>query len=222
MTLDVELQFVEPGWQRWRASTLVTAAEQSKCLKSAWKTLHFYQNLHRVQGTVLIKFLSPVFTSNYLSGNVCVMSDSLLENHKRHNKFSSTTLFGPLTLFSTRNSLLTQSHRRTVHRTASGWHSAGCCSVVWTSCFPAETGRAWKTPGHPENKRSQPSLRDCHVVYWIVVHQFSVVVYLLLAGVQAKSFDQARGVDVLPVAVLQERKQILQMLADGLGLVLWK
>lgn len=60
------------------------------------------------------------------------------------------------------------------------------------------------------------------MVYRTVVHRFNVVVYLLLAGVQAQSFDQTRGVDVLPVAVLQERKQILQMLADGLGLVLWK
>lgn len=58
------------------------------------------------------------------------------------------------------------------------------------------------------------------MVYRTVVHRFNVVVYLLLAGVQAQSFDQTRGVDVLPVAVLQERKQILQMLADGLGLVL--
>lgn len=44
--------------------------------------------------------------------------------------------------------------------------------------------------------------------------------YLLLASVQTQSFDQTRGVDVLPVAVLQERKQILQMLTDGLGLII--
>lgn len=53
-----------------------------------------------------------------------------------------------------------------------------------------------------------------------VNHQFSVVLYLLLASIQAQSFDQTRGVDVLPVAVLQERKQILQMLTDGLGLII--
>lgn len=51
---------------------------------------------------------------------------------------------------------------------------------------------------------------------------FHVVIYLLLSRVQAQGFDQPWRVNVLPVAVLQECKQILQMLTDGLGLIIWK
>lgn len=51
---------------------------------------------------------------------------------------------------------------------------------------------------------------------------FHVVIYLLLSRVQAQCFDQPWRVNVLPVAVLQECKQILQMLTDGLGLIIWK
>lgn len=58
------------------------------------------------------------------------------------------------------------------------------------------------------------------MAYFRVIHQCSVAMYLLLGSVQAQSFDQTRGVNVLSVAVLQERKQILQMLTDGLRLII--
>ena len=47
-----------------------------------------------------------------------------------------------------------------------------------------------------------------------------MVIHLLLSCVQAQCFDQPWRVDVFSVAVLQECKQILKMLTDGLRLII--
>lgn len=52
--------------------------------------------------------------------------------------------------------------------------------------------------------------------------QESPPTHLLLPCVQPQCLDKARRVDVAPLAVLQQSKQVLQVFTDGLGLIVWE